>query len=188
MAYAGIDYGLGTSNIDTASGIRYGVIAMNSINLDYSSDFEPEYGEPHCPKCGAVVVSSDDASLPDADWNEGKDYACVACESVYWSDAVFPDESQGWSYDRDGYTLTDCLDNDIFVLQSPYFTYAQFCSPCVPGAGNLDTPISAEDGGAKCYALGHDWFDDKVAPYPVYRVSDGALVAPETEISSPEEA
>lgn len=49
------------------------------------------------------------------------------------------------------------------------WTFAQFCSPCVPGAGSLDNPV---EDGAKTYCLDHDWFDGGVAPYPVFRVAD----------------
>lgn len=35
---AGIDYGLGQTNIDLATGIRYGVIHENSLNPDAVSD------------------------------------------------------------------------------------------------------------------------------------------------------
>lgn len=84
-------------------------------------------------------------------------------------------EAIGWEFSGEGYELTDCLDSDIFVLKSPYYTFAQFCSPCVPGAGNLDHPMPE---GVKTYCLGHDWFDDGKAPYPVYDVVTNRLVEP----------
>lgn len=183
--YPGIDYGFGQSNIDYKTGIRYGVISSHSVDPDAYSDMEPEYGDPHCPSCGNPVKASDDDSLSEevtgADWFDHKDYVCVDCEQCYWSEFCFPEEALGYSYDRDGYKLTDCLDTDIFVLESPYFTYAQFCSPCVPGAGNLDTPMP-EGQGAKCYALGLDWFDDdNPCPYKssLWRVADGSKVVAE---------
>jgi hypothetical protein len=169
----GIDYSLGSSNFNPITGIHFGVISQNSINLDYTSDFEQEYGNPFCPKCGAENIPPSEDSA-DEDWNDGKDYACVNCEECFWSDQCTPDESIGWNYTRDGYKLTDCLDNDIFVLESPFYTFTQFCSPCVPGAGNLDTPV---EDGAKTYCLGHDWFEDGSAPYPVYDVATNELVA-----------
>jgi hypothetical protein len=174
---AGIDYGLGMTNIDKTNGIRYGVISSHSVGTAWYESAEAEYGEPHCPECGNEIPHSDDAAIPeDAEWNDGKDYACVQCETCYWSDSVFPDEALGYSYSGDGYELSDCLDNDIFILKSDYYTFALYCSPCVPGAGNLD---SAHEDGVKTYALGHDWFEDGKAPYPVYRVLDDSLVVAE---------
>jgi hypothetical protein len=74
---------------------------------------------------------------------------------------------------------------DIFVMKSPYFTYAQFCSPCAPGACHLMNPLDTvcfvlEDSEPiadnKCYCFGHDWFDDNKAPYQVFSVRTGKLV------------
>jgi hypothetical protein len=177
--YAGLDYGLGRSNIDLETGIRYGVISQNTVGQAWWDSAEAEYGDPHCPKCGNETCASDSDSLPeDAEWLDGKDQACAHCQLTFWNDDCFPNEAQGYSFQDAEYTLTDCLDNDIFVLKSPYYTFAQFCSPCVPGAGNLNSPMDGENG-AKAYALGHEWFEDDKAPYRLFRVSDGLEVMPE---------
>ena len=46
--YIGIDYGHGLSNVDKATGIRYGVIGQGTVGAAWY-DIEPDYGEPHCP-------------------------------------------------------------------------------------------------------------------------------------------
>jgi len=177
MSYKGIDYSLGLANVDKETGIRYGVIFQNSIKPDCTESFESDYGEPTCGKCGNPAVEINDALLDRnaiEDWDRnGQDYACVPCKRTFWSHEAFSDEPLGWNYSGQGYKLRDCLDNDIFVLKSPYYTLAQFCSPCVPGAGNLDTPC---EDGPKTYCLGHDWFEEQKAPYPVYSVETGELV------------
>jgi DNA-directed RNA polymerase subunit RPC12/RpoP len=171
--YAGIDYGLGTTNLNAETGIRYGVISQHSINPDCLEDFEDEYGDPHCPKCGsevpALTAENDvDEELPQ--YSGGcADYICVACGHTLDSQDVFPEERIGFSYRKDGYKMSECLDSDIFVYASPFYTWAQLCSPCVPGAGNLDNPMESGAGGAKTYCLGHDWFEDG-APYAVFDV------------------
>lgn len=63
--YAGIDYGLGRSNVDKDNGIRYGVISSRSVNPDAYADMESEYGSATCPKCGADVKDSHDTTLCD---------------------------------------------------------------------------------------------------------------------------
>jgi len=214
--YAGIDYGLGQSNIDRETGIRYGVISQNSVNLDIWSEAEPDYGQPHCPECGNEIKSSDDPKLAaewdqtlggeeinneqrdcliDQEWFDHKDYTCLNCEQCFSSDSCFPDEALRYTYEQDGYQLTDCLDSYIiFVLKSPFYTFAQFCSPCIPGGCNLDSPLdvtltrgewTVENELAaqahcnnKCFALGHDWFDGGKAPYRVFRVADSTEVQP----------
>ena len=91
-------------------------------------------------------------------------------------------------YEHDGYKITKCLDCDLMILKSPFYTYAQYCSPCVPGAGNLNHPFdgpienwckAAEEAGfPKVFCLGHDWFDDNTAPYPVFSVATNEQVQP----------
>lgn len=187
--YRGIDYSLGQSNVDRRTGIHFGVISQNAVNMDVLSDCqESEYGDPSCPKCGGVVIDPSDESIEDADWNDGKDWACTACQKCFWSDRCYPDEPIGHTYNEPGYKLDDCLDNDLFVLESPYFTYAQYCSPCVPGAGNLESPLTVEKGPyfqrrlkragfPRVYCLGPEWFDQyNPIPYRCWRVSDGTEV------------
>jgi hypothetical protein len=64
------------------------------------------------------------------------------------------------------------------VLKSPYYSLAQFCSPCVPGAGNLE---SEDEDGVKTYCLSHDWFEDGKAPYKVYAVDGDYEVVPKLD-------
>lgn len=163
--YLGIDYGGGTTNVDLENGIRYGVISMNAVAGEALNDLEHDYPF-NCPDCGSEsLVKSRSQRF---------DFFCRACRTWHMSDECYGDESIGFHYDGDGYQLENCLDSDIMVIKSPYYTLAQFCSPCVPGAGNLDNPIS---NGVKTYCLGPDWFDEyRSLPYPVYRVEDESLV------------
>ena len=49
----------------------------------------------------------------------------------------------------------------VFVTESPFKTHAAACSPCVPGAGDLDN-LHAE--GVECYDVPTDWrYDFKEA-------------------------
>lgn len=175
MTYIGIDYGMGTSNRDPENGIRYGVISQHSVLQAWADSSEPDYGEPTCPKCGGIVGEYDgDKHNTYDEYRLGcADYACEPCKIILDSQDVFGEEPIGWNVDDGEYKLVDCLDSDIMVLKSPYFTYAQYCSPCVPGAGNLDSPMKS---GVKCYCLGHDWFEDEIAPYPVFSVETGKRI------------
>ena len=172
---AGIDYSLGQSNFNPETGIHFGVISSHSLTEWFWDSVENDYGDATCPECGNPAT---DAATIDAEWAEDQsgEYACTACETLFPSDHAFSDEALGWSIDDGEYKVSNCLDSDAMILQSPYYTFAQFCSPCVPGAGNLDNPC---DDGAKCYCFGHEWFDGDRAPYPVYRVDTGAIVEPE---------
>ena len=104
--YAGIDYGLGQSNIDKVNGIRFGVISIHSIMPECMDYFENEYGDPRCPECGNPVIDLSDMeackSLPDdeLDWDNYEkhgcnDYACLLCELFLDSGVCCP-EGASW--------------------------------------------------------------------------------------------
>lgn len=173
MSCPGIDYGLGRTNINPQTGIRYGVISQHSVTQAWCDSAEPDYGKPQeveCPSCGKEYGLGD-----QYDWGDTFECECGESFEIELFDMAEP---IGWYYEGDGYKLEDCLDADIFVLDSPFYTFAQFCSPCVPGAGNLDHPC---EDGAKCYCLGHDWFEGNKAPYPVFCVSDDSIVHPKED-------
>jgi hypothetical protein len=141
-----------------SAGIDYG---LGKANIDLKSGIR--YGVISQNSVLQAWCDNAEPEYPEPEEGEDEDSYCD-CDPV------------GWSYEGEGYKLIDCLDTDIMVLESPFYTFAQFCSPCVPGAGNLD---HAMPDGVKCYCLGHDWFEDGKAPYPVYRVSDNYIVNPE---------
>ena len=166
---AGIDYGLGKTNIDTSTGIRYGVISQHSVMPEALDDMEYDYPF-NCPACGnETLVESR---------SKNYDYFCQSCRTWHMSEDCYGEESNGFHFEDSDYKLVDCLDTDIMVIESPYYTLAQYCSPCVPGAGNLDhyTP-----DGVKTYCLGFDWFTDGKAPYPIYSVLNDDLIAEKGE-------
>ena len=45
----------------------------------------------------------------------------------------------------------------VLIFESPVVTRAYECSPCIPGAGDLDSP--ALDLGVECYGVPTDWLD-----------------------------
>jgi hypothetical protein len=171
MAGSGIDWGMGKTNIDPATGIRYGVIPANDVGEAWFDQSEPDYGEPSCPKCGSELAECD-----------GGDYRCEHCETTIDandSEQLYPESPLRHTYDADGYEITQGGDDtDLFITKSPFFTYATFCSPCAPGACHLRNPLRPEDApdGNKCYCLGHDWFDGEKAPYVVFSVETGERV------------
>lgn len=178
----GIDYGMGQTNIDHNSGIRYGVIPLNEVCQAWCDSSEADYGNAHCPKCGNEAISYDETT-PDTvdDFEQYRDRGCVDyycdhCKHTLDSSDCFGDEAIAHTYDAEGYKATQGQDDrDIFILLSPYYTKAEFCSPCAPGACYL---LNHDEDGEKCYCFGHDWYENRQAPYPVYNVSDDSLVNP----------
>lgn len=180
MSNKGIDYGLGKTNIHSETGIRFGVIPQNDIGQAWFDSSEAYYGKPHCPKCGneAKPAKGKYERFEHAS-HECDDYVCHGCKYVFGSESAFPDSPVSFSFEQDGYSAECGEDGDIFIVKSPYFTYAQFCSPCAPGACYLRNPIDEQDPNNRAYCFGHDWFEDSKAPYPVYSVATGELIESE---------
>lgn len=184
--YPGIDYGLGRTNI-SQEGIRFGVIPANDVGQAWYDGAESHYGEPHCPKCGNEALEYHKATETIgehiAEWpserGECDDFACEHCERLFGSESAFPDSPRSFYVD-DGEIKAEQggEDCDIFILKSPFFTYAQFCSPCAPGACYLRSPLETPSESNRAYCFGHDWFESGVAPYLVYSVATGELVQP----------
>ena len=194
--YAGIDYSLGRANVDGETGIHYGVLHHGEVGEFWYEDSQALY-EYYCP-CG---------------YNLGQEYPdghCPECDRKIEEDDFEEMEPLAFYYeDGDSFYAEQGYDDpDIMILKSPYFTYAQFCSPCAPGAVYLRNSFenrwtnsgtgrsgvnSAEDypedykvkaemaGFPKGYCFGHDWFVSGKAPYPVFSVETGKLVMPKEQ-------
>jgi len=153
-------------NYDEETGIRYGIISPHSISgfaLDdvYSNGIDPIYeaGKTELLKDIEAFCEDHNISFEDID-----------------TDSFIDAYSNGYGECGDGqcdysdndYTLHVSGDNfGIYVIKSPYYTFCRGCSPCAPGAGDLDNP---SDDGEKTYCLDKSWFDDEKVPYRVYRV------------------
>lgn len=163
----GIDYGLGRTNYNRESGIRYGVIPQNKLGDAWFDASEPDYGDPHCPHCGNELKT-------------GKEYVrCPHCrKAIRDMSECYPEQCNGCILDDGEYKASSDDSGDVWVFKSPYFTYAQFCSPCAPGACYLMNPIEEHDPNNRCYCFGHDWFEDGKAPYQVWRVDTGEVSHP----------
>lgn len=184
--YAGIDYGLGKSNVDNETGIRFGVISQHSPSPEATDDiyngrnlsFEHYQNQ---VKANLRAALGDYFSAFKGIRDESRlDVAVRDCFEAIEQDIAdnYQSDNDAYRYESDGYIIeTSSL--GLYVIKSPYYTFAQFCSPCCPGAGNLDTPCA---DGPKTYCLGHDWFDDSKAPYPVYSVATGEPVNPQQSI------
>lgn len=129
------------------NGYRYGAMAINSLNNWIYEEIEYTYPEPEL----------------DDNGNEIEDeYA----------------EPMGFELNKHGYKAFSSFDNTcLFLIESPYFTYTDLCSPCASGAGNLNSHATPNTG-YKTLCFGHSMFDDERAPYPVYCVKSGQIIQP----------
>jgi ribosomal protein L37AE/L43A len=190
--YAGLDYsGPGaTCNRDSKTGIRYGVIPSRAVGQSWYDSSEPDYGEPHCPQCGNKVESNNYADAEKREdyttLHHGEKYACDECKLLFDGQNAFPEEPCGHVLDDGEYKCNEDSSGDIWVFKSTYFTYAQFCSPCAPGACYLSNPLEDRLESNRAYCLGHDFFESHRAPYPVFSVKTAReIIAVEKKVPCP---
>jgi hypothetical protein len=173
----GIDYGRGTTNVNPKTGIRYGVIAANSVWSEAMSDIYSHGTDlDHKAYMDGVKDSLRQALseyFSGHTYNDKPSRLDEATEEAF--DAVsdrLNDNYEGtgdctrYLYERDGYRIQIDGSGDVWVLESPFYTYAQFCSPCAPGACYLTSPLETPDDNNKCYCLGPEWFCVDEAPMP----------------------
>jgi hypothetical protein len=165
-SHAGTDYGSGLTNIDTKTGIRFGVIPQNDVLQAWADSSEPVYTY-CCPHCGTELKKGSEAKR------------CPSCYKKIDADRDFAfQEPDGFILDDGEYMCTCDEYGDIFILKSPYVTYAAFCSPCAPGACHLRSELDDKNANNRTYCLGHDFFEEGTAPYTVYDAETGEIVKP----------
>jgi hypothetical protein len=114
---------------------------------------------PYCPHC---YEANDADSQAESCHNCGKDVS-------EWEYADEPAYVEYHEQTPDGeIIILDCLDSDYMIIKSPYVTHGPYCSPCVPGAVNLD---DSDGDGQLAYCLPDDFFEEK-APY-TYSIRKG---------------
>jgi len=155
-------------NQDPNTGIHYGVISMHAVTQAWSDESEALYGPNTCPKCGNEIFESNNDEVEE-------EYFCDRCRQGFDAEDVQAEEPQGYQIDTEELKAVDCLDSDIMIIKSPFYTFARQCSPCCPNAGDLGSP----DGSLKTYCFNHDFFDNGIAPYKVYSVKTDLEIIPE---------
>lgn len=183
--YAGIDYAAGQPvNRNMETGLRYGVIHSNQISPEAFDDIATHGTDVDFENYRQTIKDAIKRNLESAldDYltkreleltiESAQETAMENCGDNYDNQ-----DCTRYEYDAYGYSIQTASDGDMFVKNSPFFTYAQFCSPCAPGACYLASPLSSPVEANKCYCLGKDWFDEfNPCPYPVYSVETGNLV------------
>jgi hypothetical protein len=170
----GIDYSGpgGTCNRDATTGIGYGIIPLSALSEFAHESFEAEYDD-LCPHCGEDWPADlETGRLHDRGSHKERGADCPACGKFVRDGDTTGDEPSREVLDDGSYQGFLDSSGDAWFTLSPYFTRAQFCSPCAPGACYLTNPT---EDGERAYCPGPDWFDDE-APYPIYSVATGRRV------------
>jgi|SRR5579863_1655953 len=166
---------LALCNYDVETQCHYGVISYHSVMAEALDDVFTQGDSMTYKACVENIKASIRSALSDYlhsyRLDDAVDSAFEAIEDDF--NDCYEAEDEQFVYERDGYKISNspslvCL----FIERSPYYTYTRGCSPCAPNAGDLDNP----DGGLKTFCLGHDWFEDGKAPYPVYDIKTDSRV------------
>jgi len=182
-------------NYNTENGIRFGVISPHAINQDALNDIYTNGTDPYFEEgkkeftFGLFYQISEYCKSQGIHIEESE----IDMDSIiqHWVDRYEnPDGTMDYS-DKE-YTLHVSGDNfGIFVMRSPYYTFCRPCSPCAPGAGDLDNPsdlhtfriegskqVDYPGHAEKTLCLGPEWFDQsdnqyaRKIPYRVFRVDN----------------
>ena len=184
----GIDYGMGTTNIDKKTGIRYGVIPQNDVLEAWGEASEPDYGPPTCGECGNEAVSIDEVPFDlddcetlrqDGDFRKHdvlaipKEYqeACGGNEEWHDEGGNHACLSCARSFDsQDAYgeePLSFTLDDGEYLAEGDSdgdifimkSPYYTFGPFCSPCAPGAVYIRGGSEKGAKAYCFAPDWFD-----------------------------
>jgi len=173
------------SNYDEKTGIHYGVISPNSISQETLSDLIDKSTDTIYEESKKEFTDSLRNILNDSLSNTVDIDEIISLAEDKFNEN-YQNDYHGYEYEDSEYFLHICDDNfGIFVIKSPYYTYTHQCSPCAPGAGDLNSPITPAEyekgdhnvfmyGNVKAYCLPKDFFDPEYAkiPYRYYRVDN----------------
>jgi hypothetical protein len=175
----GIDYGGGVTNIDTETGIRYGVIHQNYVDAEALNNMLMsgedlgwiESFNDMKEKISNAIMEAIDIGPRSYRYERLKGICDDTAQAFLDEEAgeLATDREQGTTvYESDGLVTKWHPDGYIFVLKSPVLALRNYCSPCMPGAGDLKS-----DGNVPTYCLPEDWFDEySPMPYEPILVSD----------------
>ena len=151
-----------TANINSETGIHYGAISGHSLDPDvlnsiqdkvFDLEYQAAYKE-HLKKLlwdASLVIVGDSLTIQQLiDKCEEND---IDPDLDYYFDCYEPTGT----VEIDGLIVTfDWLGGCplIIVNESPFITFANPCSPCVPNAGDLD---NLDHDGVECYNVPENW-------------------------------
>jgi len=149
------------TNVNPETLIRYGIISANSLDPEVVNDIQMHGKDVHYEEAKeelwADIKRACGDYMSDADSDDVADLA-VERMGDHWQD---DEPVHEFDIDCPGYGRvkgrTTWLGGAllVWIFESPFIVRARVCSPCVPGAGDLDH-IDIEDG-VDCYDVPNDW-------------------------------
>ena len=148
-------------NRNPETGIRYGYISANSLNPDVVTELEMEGRDVRWEDARQELANGIRGLCEGYMSKYDTDSIVDAAMSAMSGDNWYDDEPihEGTTFDGVKYS-TSWLGGalNVWVFESPVTGTFQECSPCVPGAGNLDCP---DPDGVLTYDVPSDWRRDE---------------------------
>ncbi len=144
-------------NANPTTGVRYGYISANSLHselvdeLMYGRQAVDVYYKEACAELEDAIYQAVSSFLSSRQTQHLVDEALAMFEHEC-DEPIHEGEYEGVKY-RTSW-LGGAL--NVWIFESPVTGNYQECSPCVPGAGNLDCP---DLDGVVCYDVPKEWRD-----------------------------
>ena len=158
-----------TANINSETGIHFGAISGNSLDCDVlwalqDKAFSLEYEAALCEHLKQLLWDVQTLVIGD---HLTSDQLVELCEENnidpdidpdidHFADLFYCEEPSG-TVNHEGLIVTFSWLGGaplIIVNKSPFITFANPCSPCVPNAGDLD---NLAPDGVECYNVPENW-------------------------------
>lgn len=175
-------------NMNFETGIHYGCISQHSLDPCVLDDLISDSSDLIYDESKDEFIDDLKDAVQEILNNNGIEN--VTSEDINFDvainewDETYMNDNHHYLYDDGEYEL-DFSDDlvSIIIKKSPYYTFCEGCSPCVPNAGNLDEPVTADDYEKdkkglvyslvkKAYCLPDDFFENNKAPYEYFEVKN----------------
>ena len=133
-------------NINPETGIPYGVVSLHSLAEWVCEEFT-YHGVNLTYEEEKRLFFREHPGASEEEWEEHAEQYCPAEEEYY----LERDRMQLGLFYLGGAPL-------VWVYYSPVTRRCRPCSPCIPGAGDLDSP---DPKGMECYTLLPEWWGEE---------------------------
>ncbi len=149
-----------TANINSETGIRYGVIDANSVPWLLESIIDNGVNETweafkreRIEEAGELVAKWEECGLGNTE-----NLAEQLFDDVDWDFYEAQEEEYTYTDEKGNQFLLGYLGGAplIWCVKTSKIAQARECSPCVPNAGDLN---SQEEGGFECYGVPEEYLE-----------------------------
>ena len=168
-------------NQDFDTGIHYGCISQNSLDMSVMDDWydtDAAYED---------IKDEIENKISEAleDYLDPVDIQNVVDEAIDRFNDSYRNDEPAFYYEDENYSAEYSHSLVCWIIKkSPYYTFCEGCSPCVPNAGDLDCPVTPDDYDEnnlpssmldytkvrRAYCLPKEFFVDDKAPYKYFSV------------------